>query len=128
MIYNGMEIDPAHLFSRQEVLYILKSGGGTDRDLSVIREKYDEKFDKEMICRYPIMVGISLGAVLIPVQEGFLCITYDTMTPEEYEKYDLNNDFLLTADAVATMIRDWKQYTKNLLGAMESIQQILSKE
>lgn len=127
MMFDGIKINPSQLYSRQEVIDILKDGGSSDRALSGIREKYDEKFGNELIWRYPIMVGIALGTVIIPVQEGFLSIAYDEITPEDYKIYDLDNEFLLSADDIKQMKTDWDSYSRELISALQSMWQIQYK-
>ena len=126
ILFAGVEVNTKELYTRQEVLDILKDGEATDRDLAKIREKYDEEFGNDLVWRYPIMVGEALGTVIIPVQEGFLSIAYDSMNPEDYEIYDLKNEFLLSSDEIEVMKKDWESYSDGLIKALQSMQQILS--
>ncbi|MDR0286349.1 MAG: hypothetical protein LBI03_01370 [Clostridiales bacterium] len=128
MLFDGIEIDHAQLYTRQEVLDILRESGATDGDLSKIRENYEEKFGNDLIWRYPIMVGEALGTVIIPVKEGFLSIAYDSMDPEDYEIYDLKNEFLLSSYEIKLMMDSWLEYLKGLMNALQSMQDILYKE
>ena len=121
MKFNGKEIDPAQLYTQQEVLDILEEGGGTDRALVEIRDNYEGKFGDDLVWRYPIMVGFALGAVLIQVREGILSIAYDAMDPEEYELYDLKNQLLLSADDLKTMKSEWDSYAKGLSSALKNM-------
>jgi hypothetical protein len=125
MFYDGITINRNLLYTREEVLAILKEGGGTDCDLVTIREQYDKKFGNELMWRYPLMVGNDLGTIIIPVQEGFLSIGYNTMDSEDYEIYDLDAEFLLSAEDVQSMINAWEDYSRGLVKAMQSMWQIL---
>jgi len=124
MIFDGVQIDPEQLFTQQEVLNILKKGGGTDRNLAVVRQKYDEKFGYELIWRYPLMVGDDLGAVLVPVQEGFLSIAFNEMNRDEYEVFEPEKAFLLSADEIQHLKDEWNSYSRGLRTALESMWQI----
>jgi len=124
MCFDGITIDRMQLYTQQEVLSILKQGNGSDRDLALIRQEYDKRFGNELIWRYPLMVGDDLGAVLIPVREGFLSIGYNEMSPEEYEIFNLDAVILLSADEIQQMKDDWNSYARGLRTALESMWQI----
>ena len=125
IVFNSIEIETKKLYTRKEVLEILGRGGATDRDLTNIRDKYSEEFGNELIWRYPIMVGEALGTVIIPVQEGFLSIAYDSVKPDVYEIYDLKNEILLSDHEVTLMLDDWALYSQELIKAMENMREIL---
>jgi len=121
IVYDGTKINPEQLLSMDEVLEMMRAGGSTDRALTNVRDEYSSKFCDELVWRYPIMVGYALGAVLVPVKEGFLSIAYNTMNPIDYEIYDLNNTCLLTADELQQMIREWNSYSSGLSSALNSM-------
>ena len=128
MICNGNRIDPKKLLSKDEVLEMMREGGETDYALSEIRNEYSKRFCDELVWRYPILVGDALGAALIPVQEGFLSIAYNHMNPEDYEIYDLKNVCLLTADEIAQMSKEWKEYSQGLSLTLDSMWAYQSKQ
>ena len=119
MIYNGIRIEMSDLYTKEQVLDILKDGG-TNRDLDEIRADYLKKFENELIWIYPHMVGDSIGETVIPVQEGFLSIAHESVNSEDYEVFDLNKVFLLSEDDIDEMKREWKSFSNSLISAMES--------
>ena len=127
MEINGVQIDPAYLYTKEEALETLGEGGCTDRALSEIRNEYEARFGHDIIWRYPIMVGMDQGVGLIPVQEGFLSIGYDEMTPDDYEIYDLEKVVLLSSAELDHMIEVWDEFATDLSSAMGCMRNIQYK-
>lgn len=125
MVFNEIKIDPKLLCTRQEVLDTLREGESAYSDLAEIRERYECEFGNDLVWRYPISVGDALGAVIVPVKEGFLSIAIKAVDPEIYEIFDPEEEFLLSASEIEQMKQDWESYSRELVRAMQSMWQIL---
>ena len=128
MLFEGIEVDHSKLYTRQEVLDTLSKSGATYSAFSKISEHYEAEFGNNLIWRYPITVGEAIGTVIIPVQEGFLSIAYDSIRSDIYEIYDLRNEHLLSSHDIELMREAWMEYSKGLMNALLDMQNIISKK
>jgi len=118
MIINGATIDKSNLYSKEDLLMLLRENGESDRALSPIREQYLDTFGNELIWRYPISDGMNAGVEIIVVKEGFLSLPYNIIDKEEYEIFELDRACLFDEDALEIFISDWKSFSDDLLGAL----------
>lgn len=112
--YMNMELDPALLPTKYELLARIRKAGGTDRALSDLREEQMETYQNDLIWRYPISQGTAAGGFVMPVREGILWIPYDEMEREEGEILMLQDACLLDADACSYMADDYQTYAEGL--------------
>ena len=122
--YMGVNIDPRQLPAKDELLKRLYADGSTDRSLSHLREEQYEKFNMELIWRYPISQGESAGGFVIPVREGGLWIPYDEMEKEEGEVLLLSNACLMTADVCHAWAEDFRFYADGLCNVLKEAEAI----
>lgn len=112
--YMNMNLDPATLPCKDDILARIRADGGTDRALADLREEQMETYQNDLIWRYPISQGTAAGGFVMPVREGILWIPYDEMEREEGEILMLQDACLLDADACSYMADDYQAYAKGL--------------
>lgn len=112
--YMNMNLDPATLPCKDDLLARVRADGGTDRALADIREEQMEAYQNELIWRYPISEGNSAGGFITPVREGILWIPYDEMEREEGEILMPDEACLLTEDACTVFEEDFRYYANGL--------------
>ena len=76
LTYMGVELDREQLMSREELFKHLNENGMDDKALGGIREQQYEQYRQELIWRYSLSDGNSLGGFILPVKEGFLWLPY----------------------------------------------------
>lgn len=84
--------------ARAKVLDLLTEGGTNFADLEPVRAQYNERFGNDLCWSFPFSIDDQLGCVLLPVQEGILCLPYNGLDSETYEQFDLDAVRMLTAD------------------------------
>ena len=112
--YMNMNLDPATLPSKDDLLARIRADGETDRALADLREEQMETYQNELIWRYPISEGTAAGGFITPVREGILWIPYDEMDREEGEILLLDEACLLTEDACTAFEEDFRYYAAGL--------------
>ena len=112
--YMNMNLDPATLPCKDDLLACIRADGGTDRTLANLREEQMETYQNELIWRYPISEGMAAGGFITPVREGILWLPYDEMEREEGEILLLEDACLLNADACSYMADDFQAYAEGL--------------
>lgn len=112
--YMNMNLDPATLPSKDDLLARIRADGETDRALADLREEQMETYQNELIWRYPISEGTAAGGFITPVREGILWIPYDEMEREEGEILLLDEACLLTEDACTAFEEDFRYYAAGL--------------
>ena len=101
--YMNFSLNPEELLTKDELIEMIRDGGGTDAALADLREQQHEKYGNELIWRFPISEGESAGGFIMPVREGILWIPYDEMEKETGEILLLDDAELLTEDACEIM-------------------------
>jgi len=81
-----------------EVLEYLREGSASFTALAPVRDRYAEQFGNELCWSYPFCRSDHMGCVILPVQEGVLCLPYNSLDSETYEQFDLEAVKLLTAE------------------------------
>lgn len=112
--YMNMNLDPATLPCKDDLLARIRADGGTDRALAGLREEQMETYRNELIWRYPISEGTAAGGFVMPVREGFLWIPYDEMEREEGEILLLEDAYLLSTDDCSALEEDFRYYADGL--------------
>lgn len=118
MIIRGIDVDPAKLMPRQELLAFLQEWGADDRGLSKIRELYEQEFGNELMWRFPYSDGKHNGLVIVSVREGFLSLPYDFVDNEVYEIFELEETAMFDVPSLLSFIQDYIDISHDLLGAM----------
>lgn len=99
------------LLSREALMEML-AYGYTDNDLADVRNLYQRTLGFDPIWRYPFCDGAHLGAVIIPVTEGFLWLPYDEADREVGEIYLPDDATLLDAETCDYLIEEMERYVK----------------
>lgn len=118
---NMRDRNRAALLTQNELLEQLSEGEYTDRELSRIRDAYMETLGFDPIWRYPFCHDGGLGAVLIPVREGFLWLPYNIIDIEDNEIYDAENARLLDSESCEYLLQDMKEYMESLTAVMRYV-------
>jgi len=116
------------LLSKETLMTMLAEGEYSDRTLSDIRDEYMNTLGFDPVWRYPFCHDGDLGAVLIPVQEGFLWLPYNTIDVFDNEIYDPENASLLDAETCRFIIEEMKTYMEPFAAVMEYVAEELSQE
>jgi hypothetical protein len=127
MILRGIEIDKTKLYSKDELLTHLKENGESDKALSSVRDAYQEAFGNELMWRYPISDGLHAGTMIVTVKEGFISLPFNCMDETEYEFFELDRAAMFNEDALQCFITDWKDFSDDLLGALNDMLAIVKK-
>jgi hypothetical protein len=122
--FMGKTINTHQLATRNEVMQALNERASFV-DLEPIRERYESIWGDDLTWRYPISDGSSAGAVIIPVQEGFLWLPYDEVDKELMELISIDEIEFLDHEGVAVLYRELKSYTDGLLDALDDMRTIL---
>lgn len=125
-VYMNSNLNPKELPNMADLIALLSEGGADDRALSHLREEQWEKFNKELIWRYPISEGESAGGFITPVQEGILWIPYDSMDKEDGELLELKQAHLLSSEACQYLLEDLRSYTDGLCAMLQEAAVICS--
>ena len=118
MNINGIEIDASKLFTKQEILDALDEGSGCYVDLEDIRNRYHEMFGNELMWNYPISADLDVGAYIVAVKEGFLCLPYNSVETDIYEVFQAEHAALLDGELLKYFIVQWNTFSADLLGAL----------
>lgn len=84
--------------AKAEVLDLLTEGGANFADLEPVRARYNERFGNDLCWSFPFGIDDHQGCVLLPVQEGILCLPYNGLDNDTYEQFDLEAVRMMTAD------------------------------
>ena len=128
MTINGIQIDPAKLITRDELLEFLRDNGEDDRALSKLRDRHYDEYGTELIWRYPITDGMHLGTFIVPVKEGVISLPYNAVDKCDGELLELDNAKMFDADAMQIFLDDWRSFSDDLIGAMTDMLRILRGE
>ena len=118
-IYMNAALNPNELPAMTDLLASLSENGADDRALSHLREEQWEKFNKELVWRYPISEGESAGGFITPVQEGILWIPFDAMDKEDGELLDIKSAHLLTSEVCEYLLEYLRSYTDGLCAMLK---------
>ena len=116
------------LLSKGELIERLSDDGFTDRRLSDIREEYMDTLGFDPVWRYPFCHDGDLGAVLIPVQEGFLWLPYNVIDVFDNEMYNPESASLLDAETCRYIIEEMKTYMEPFAAVMEYVAEELEMQ
>lgn len=125
MNYMGLEIDPEKLISKQELLDRLGNNGANYRALAELRDEQADTFGQELVFRYPLSDGVSLGAYTFPVREGFLWIPFSETLDYEGELLELNLVSLLDGDSCEFLEHEMRGYADSVCEAFRDIRNAL---
>lgn len=102
------------LFSKKEVLQLLKLKGAFDSTLDFVRERYTDRFGLPLIWKVPISDDMRGGGTIVPVREGVLYLPYRTVYETQGARYILKDSELLSQDALAKLMQEVQAYLTDL--------------
>ena len=82
---DGKIISMDTLWSKEELVEQLFDAGGSEADLSEVRDRYVKQYGNQLYWSYPIPDGEYNGVYFVLVQEGVLCLPYDEIDRYEYD-------------------------------------------
>ena len=128
LYWNGKEINPAQLKSKQELLSFLTENGATHTSLMNFCEDYRNQYQDELCWSYPISDGLHLGTFLILVREGLLSLPYNSADPEDNEHFCLEDVKMFDSKTLQTFLEEWRAYSDELCRFMAAIKCFLQME
>lgn len=111
---------PGQLATVQEVLDLLRDGGGNFTDLEPIRTRYSQQFGDEQCWVCPVCHSSYLGVVLLPVQEGALCLPYASVASDVMEQFVLEEAHLLDYEECSQLLQELNDQHTSLTAALKS--------
>ena len=112
--FMNLSLNPDELPTMKDAIAEIDNLGGTDIALDKLRMRQMEKYNDELIWRYPISDGDSAGGFIMPVREGILWIPYDEMKKETGELLLTRDAHLLSEDTCEMMADDFASYADEL--------------
>lgn len=125
-LYMGVLLDMKKLMSREELTAYLRENGMSDRGIAGLREQQYAQFGKELIWRYPLCDGNSLGGYIFPVKEGFLWIPYDEVESDRGELLVMEDAELLDVDGLKSLREDFAAYSADLCAALKEAEVLIA--
>ena len=122
--YMKLNLNPEELPTMKQLLREIEEDGGTDAALAKQREKQHEKYNNELIWRYPISQGDAAGGFIMPVREGILWIPYDEMEKEAGEILLTDDAYLLDEDTCEMLADDFSRYADQLCDVLHQCAKI----
>lgn len=122
---NGLKVPFSALYSKKQILDKLRDDGPDDSTLAYFRARYADKFGNELMWLFPITDGIHAGAFIVCCKEGFLYLPWDTRDSEICEILELDDAELLDEGALDAYLKDWKDFSERLSGALTDMLDIV---
>jgi len=114
--------------AKDEVIDYLKTHGENYSSLSEIRTRYEEEFGMDPVWNYQHCSDFFPGFFIVPVQEGFLSLPYDSVQSDDFEVIVTDSAELLSAEDLHTLLGLYRSYAEELMGAMEEMIAIVKEE
>jgi hypothetical protein len=128
MMFMGHQIEKTKLMTKDEVVDYLKTHGEDYSSLSVVRTRYEEEFGLDPVWNYQHCSDCFPGFFIVPVQEGFLSIPYDSVDSDDFEALVADSAELLSADDLQALLGLYRSYAEDMMNAMEEMIVIAKKE
>jgi len=128
MMFMGHQMDKAKLMTKDEFIDYLKTYGEDYSSLSEIRTQYEEDLGFDPVWNYQHCSDCFPGFFIVPVQEGFLSVPYDSVDIDDFESLVADNVSLLDADDLQTLLGLYRSYAEDLMSAMEEMITIAKEE
>lgn len=113
--------DTDKLPSQAELMERLAEGENTDSTLVEIREDLKDSLGFDPAWRYPFCHDTGIGAMLIPVKEGFLWLPYDIIVAGDNEIYEPDKAVLLTAESAADLLESITHYVVPMMAVLRYV-------
>ena len=128
MMFMEHQIDKAKLMTKDGVIDYLKTHGEDYSSLSEIRTRYEETLGFDPVWNYQHCSDCFPGFFIVPVQEGFLSVPYDSVNSDDFELLVADSAELLSADDLQALLELYRSYVEALMGAMEEMIAIAKEE
>ena len=120
-MFMGKEIDASKLMTQAAFLRKMRKRLPTDTALDSVRKGYEARFGMNLAWRIPTMDEPHRGAVILPVQEGFLYLPLSPLSTGEDVTYDLAGMELLNKRSADALLHEFKDYADGLISALGDI-------
>ncbi len=124
-IIEGHHCRRDQMAEMSEVLEYLREGSAGFTALAPVRDRYAEQFGNELCWSYPFCHSDHMGCVILPVQEGVLCLPYNSLDSETYEQFDLESAKLLAAEEIKELTDILLAQAAELYGVLSDLRQAL---
>ena len=128
MKYMGLQIDKSKLMKMDEVIDHLKTHGENYSSLGDLRTRYEEELGQDLVWNYQHCSDFFPGFFIMPVQEGFLSLPYDSVESDSFEIIAADKAVLLDVESLQFLLKEYRSYAEGLMGAMEEMIAIVKKE
>jgi len=128
MMFMGHQMDNSMLMTKDQVVDYLKTHGENYSSLSEIRTRYEETLGFDPVWNYQHCSDCFPGFFIVPVQEGFLSVPYDSVDSDDFEIIVTDNIILLSADDLHTLLDLYRSYAMDLMRAMDEMIAIAKEE
>jgi hypothetical protein len=109
------------LITKNGALGALTILGGNYQALDKLVDQYYGEYNGEVFWNYPISDTVNSGQFILPVQEGYLAIPYETIDPTEHEILRLDRAYLLDVDTAKFLSEEWDIYADQLSDKLHTI-------
>ena len=128
MKFMGHQIDKTKLMTKDEFIDYLKTYGEDYSSVSEIRTRYEEALGFDPVWNYQHCSDCFPGFFIVPVQEGFLSLPYDSVESDDFEVVVADNAELLSSEDLQTLLGLYRSYAEDLMSAMEEMITIAKEE
>jgi len=119
MKYMGLDIDRSKLMTMEYVIDYLQDA--TYSEMSDLRDRYMEEFGQDLVWNYQDCGDFFPGFYIMPVQEGFLAIPYNSVEADEFEQIIADGIDLLSVKKLQFRLDRYRDYAMGLMSAMEDM-------
>ena len=124
--YLGVAIDPEQLYSEQEIYAKMFYGGPSDKTMGNIRNRYKEAFGRDLVCVYPFPIFGHIGAIIVPVREGFCMVPYDEVHKDLGVVYNVEAAQLIEVELIEDMVYMLVSQNELIGGALKDVMNTLA--
>lgn len=117
--YMGLNLQPALVPTRAELLKELNAHGSGWSGISALCYRQDGQTGQELTWRYPISDGNFAGGFITLIQEGVLWIPYNEIDTWNGERLLLDEAHLLDENACQILADDIRTYADGLCDALK---------
>jgi len=128
MMFMGHQIEKSKLMTKDQVVDYLKTHGEHYSSLSDIRTRYEEELGLDPVWNYQHCSDCFPGFFIVPVQEGFLSVPYDSVDSDDFEIIVADNIALLSAENLQYLLEEYRIYAEALMNAMAEMIAIAKAE
>ncbi len=116
------------LKSKQELIDYLSENGPNEPSLAEFCYEYGERHKNSLYWHYPIGDEMYLGAYIVLVKEGILCLPYKDADEKNYESFCLEETRFLTGDDIFLMKTEFCRYADGMSKTLETLTKYIAEK